>query len=76
MLILGRQPTGGQFPSSKDLLKCLEIDYKFYDLTWEDLNNKEILEEMSTYGLIDANDSVTIKKVAIEVESEMSNLKL
>ena len=31
---------------------------------------------MSTVGLINANDSATIKKVAIEVESEISNLKL
>lgn len=59
-----------RFPLAKDLLDDMKVKWHFYDITWEDLNNKEILEEMEDKELIKADEASFISELAISAEKQ------
>lgn len=58
-----------KFPSSKKLLEELKITKRIYNLTWEDLNDEDVLREMREKKFLHENDLAVITKTAFEVES-------
>ena len=55
-----------RFPSARNLLGEMKLEYHYYDLTWEDLNNKEVLKEMIDLQLIRAEDKIYFDELAIK----------
>lgn len=53
------------FPRASSLLNALKIDLHFYDITWQDLNNDEVLEEMLKYELITKSEKAYFDEKAI-----------
>lgn len=60
------------FPHAKTLLEKLDLECLFYDITWDDLNNEEVLREMMGHELIDDFEAAKITKLAIEAMDEES----
>lgn len=58
------------FPLAKDLLDDMKVKWHFYDITWEDLHNTEILQEMREKKLIDADEESFISELAISAEKQ------
>jgi hypothetical protein len=54
------------FPQAKKLLDGLKIDYHYYDLTWEDLNNSEVTNELVDKQLLSKKEKAYIESQAIE----------
>lgn len=61
------------FPSAKDLVSKLEIEKFYYDLTWEDLNDEEVINEFKEKGLIDEDEMSGLKSMSKAFEIENSN---
>jgi hypothetical protein len=61
-----------KFPSADKLLCGLSIEKHYYDITWEDLNNEEVIKEFKTKGLIDEGQAYELKSMskAFEVHGE------
>jgi hypothetical protein len=59
-----------KFPMAKEVLGKLKIEYSFYDITWETLNNKEMLSEMVEKGMISPEEKAHIESKGVEVEVE------
>jgi hypothetical protein len=59
-----------RFPKAKDLLGEMKIEYHPYDITWEDLNNKEVLKELLEKKLIDKDEKAYIDQLAIAAKEE------
>lgn len=64
-----------KFPMAKDILGKIEIKYSFYDITWETLNNKEMLSEMVKKGMISPKEKAHIESNGVEVEAESKCLR-
>jgi hypothetical protein len=58
------------FPLAKDLLDDMKVKWHFYDITWEDLHNTEILQEMREKKLIDKDEASFISELAISAEKQ------
>jgi hypothetical protein len=54
-----------KFPEAKNLLDEIEINVFYYDITWEDLNNKEVLKEMVKKGLFSKNEMAHVAETAV-----------
>jgi hypothetical protein len=53
------------FPLANKLLNGLKLEWHYYDITWQDLNDKEVLEEMQKHGLIKDKDKSYFDELAI-----------
>jgi hypothetical protein len=53
------------FPEAKQLLDEIKIEVFYYDITWEDLNNKEVLEEMVKKGLISNKERAHVAETVV-----------
>jgi hypothetical protein len=59
--------TAIHFPKAKVLLSGLKLEWHYYDITWQDLNNKEVLEEMQKHNLITDSEKSYFEELAIAV---------
>ncbi|MFZ4413811.1 MAG: hypothetical protein ACOYOV_12065 [Bacteroidales bacterium] len=57
------------FPNAVNLIKGMKLEYAFYDLTWEDLNNENVLKELLDKKLIDSDEKTYFDKIAIEAKA-------
>lgn len=55
-----------KFPDASSLLDDMKLDYYYYDITWEDLNNKDFQNEMLEKELLTENEKAYIDSLAIE----------
>ena len=46
----------------------MKLEYHYYDLTWEDLNNIEVLKEMIDLKLIRPEDKIYFDELAIKAD--------
>lgn len=69
--IAGAILTKIKFPMARDLLENIEINYHYYDLTWSDLNNEEVLEDMIQFGLITSTDKAYIENLGVVAKREI-----
>ena len=58
------------FPQAKKMLSGLNLEWHYYDITWPDLNNEEVLEEMLKHKLIEATDKSYFEELAIGTEQK------
>ena len=54
-----------KFPEAKELLDEIDINVFYYDITWEDLNNKDVLKEMVKKGLFSKNEMAHVAETAV-----------
>jgi hypothetical protein len=54
-----------QFPSARTLLKGVGIECHFYDITWDDLNNKEVIAEMRHKELLNSKEEAYLMEKAV-----------
>lgn len=59
------------FPRAISLLNVLKLDLHFYDITWQDLNNKEVLDEMLKHNLLKASDKLYFEELAIATDKNI-----
>jgi len=64
------------FPKAHEILEKMSIKQRPYDLTWEDLNDKEVLDDMVKKELITENEKAYFQQAAIEAEPMNQQLKL
>jgi hypothetical protein len=57
-----------KFPDASSLLDDMKLDYYYYDITWEDLNNKDFQNEMLEKHLLSENEKTYIDSLAIEAK--------
>lgn len=57
-----------KFPDASSLLDEMKLDYYYYDITWEDLNNKDFQNEMLEKELLSENEKAYIDSLAIEAK--------
>ena len=57
-----------KFPDAGSLLDDMKLDYYYYDITWEDLNNKDFQNEMLEKELLTENEKAYIDSLAIEAK--------
>jgi len=55
------------FPNPVDLLQKVEVRCYFYDLTWEDFSDMQLLEEMQRCGLIETTDAENLRALTAAV---------
>ncbi len=60
-----------RFPLAKHLLLDLDLKCQYYDITWEDLHNDTILEEMKQKELINEEDKTYISELAISAKPDI-----
>ena len=48
----------------------MKLDYYYYDITWEDLNNGEFQKEMLEKKLLSENEKIYIDRLAIEAKQD------
>ena len=60
--------SGIQFPKAHEILEKMNITIRPYDLTWEDLNDEEVLNEMVGYQLITQDEKAYFEQTVIETE--------
>lgn len=53
------------FPQAKKMLSGLNLEWHYYDITWQDLNNSEVLDEMLKYELITKSEKAYFDEKAI-----------
>jgi hypothetical protein len=53
------------FPTAKNILNDLSFEWHFYDITWEDLQNQKVLDEMLLKQLIKKGEKAFIEETAI-----------
>lgn len=58
------------FPLAAKLINDMKLEYSFYDLTWEDLNNEKVLTELLEKGLINNNEKSYFDELAIAAKKE------
>lgn len=58
------------FPYAKSILRKMEISYRFYDITWEDLNDEEVRFELSKANLIGKDDELYMSSEAYKAVKE------
>jgi hypothetical protein len=56
------------FPQAKELLEDMDLTYRFYDITWEDLNDEKVRNELIKKGLIEEEEKLYFDKLAIEAK--------
>ena len=54
-----------KFPKAKVLLSGLKLEYSYYDITWEDLNNKEFIKEIQDKRLITNKEKAYFDSLAM-----------
>lgn len=59
-----------RFPDANSLLDDMKLDYYYYDITWEDLNNGEFQKEMLEKKLLSENEKIYIDRLAIEAKQD------
>lgn len=59
-----------RFPDANSLLDDMKLDYYYYDITWEDLNNGEFQKEMLEKKLLSENEKAYIDRLAIEAKQD------
>lgn len=59
--------TAIHFPRAKTLLSELKLEWHYYDITWPDLNDKEIREEIINHNLIPTENKSYFEELAIAV---------
>ncbi len=59
-----------RFPRSSTLLNELKLEIHYYDITWEDLNNAEVSEELVKHELITPDEKSYIDELAISAKKE------
>ena len=50
------------FPDASQILEKLKVEKFYYDLTWEDLNNKDVIQEFVDKKLIDDKEQEGLMK--------------
>jgi hypothetical protein len=55
------------FPNHKNLVKATNLKVNYYDLTWEDFYDNELLDELNSHGFMDKEEIVRIKE-AFEIK--------
>lgn len=58
------------FPTAKKLLSGLGFSKAYYDITWEDLNDDEVLAELVKKKLISSDEKAYLSSLAIETEND------
>lgn len=61
-----------RFPSAKDLLENLHLEKYYYDLTWEDLNDTDVIEEFKQKRLITEDELSKLVSMRQAYEIELS----
>jgi len=64
------------FPKAHEILEKMSIKQRPYDLTWEDLNDKEVLEDMVKKELITEDEKAYFDQKAFEAASTDQQLSL
>lgn len=54
-----------RFPLASELLSELKLEWHYYDITWQDLNNKEVLDEMLKHELITVAEKSYFDEIVI-----------
>lgn len=68
--------SGIRFPMAHEILGEMNIKMRPYELIWEDLNDKEVLDDMLKHKLITENEKAYFEQTAIEAELLDSQLDL
>lgn len=63
------------FPSANDLLEKLTLKKYYYDITWEDLNDEEVIKEFKEKSLISDNEMSDLKTMSQAYELQRSGRK-
>lgn len=58
------------FPQAKELIKNVSLQCFFYDITWSDLNNQEVIKEMMKHKLITWKEAAYFEEIAISASEE------
>jgi hypothetical protein len=53
------------FPYATKMLSALKLEWHFYDITWQDLKDKDVIEEMQKHKLINAKEKTYFEELAI-----------
>lgn len=59
-----------KFPEASSLIDGMKLDLYYYDITWEDLNNKDFLFEMQEKKILTNKEKAYIDNLAIEAKKE------
>jgi hypothetical protein len=59
-----------RFPRAKTLLSGLQLEWHYYDITWLDLNNDEVLQEMQKHKLITTKQKSYFDELAIGIDKK------
>lgn len=62
--------TSIDFPLANKLLSGLKLEWHYYDITWQDLNNDEVLQEMQKHKLITAKEKSYFDELAIGIDKK------
>ncbi|MEI8271563.1 MAG: hypothetical protein WCG08_02985 [Paludibacter sp.] len=59
-----------KFPEASSLIDDMKLDLFYYDITWEDLNNKDFLIEMQEKNLLSNKEKAYFDNLAIEAKKD------
>lgn len=59
-----------KFPEASSLIDDMKLDLFYYDITWEDLNNKDFLIEMQEKKLLSNKEKAYFDNLAIEAKKD------
>ncbi|MEI6754362.1 MAG: hypothetical protein WCK78_14495 [Paludibacter sp.] len=59
-----------KFPEASSLIDDMKLDLFYYDITWEDLNNKNFLIEMQEKNLLSNKEKAYFDNLAIEAKKD------
>lgn len=59
------------FPKAKDLLEELKLEWRYYDITWEDLNDADVIIEMVNLGILDEAEKAYFDELAIGAKKDL-----
>lgn len=54
-----------RFPLAIELLSELKLQWSFYDITWQDLNDDEVVKELQNHGLISDKEKSYFSELAL-----------
>jgi len=63
-----------RFPQPEELVDNLDVEWYFYDLTWEDFKNQKFIKELKEADIIEAEDADELRslKQAVGVQTNSS----
>jgi hypothetical protein len=58
------------FPDAKSLVKGIKLECYYYNITWEDLNNKEVIKEMVNHEILSWQEAAYFEELVISAKEE------